>query len=126
MHKTRFAYYGGDIYMRSNVFGSMHNKDFDFRSGKPGDDEDNELDVKIVMMMMMMMMLMTIVLLAMANKGLHTNQSQFFITLQPSPWMDKRYVAFGKIIDGTQTLNKMEAVKTENERPINPVNNFSI
>lgn len=31
----------------------------------------------------------------MANKGPHSNGSQFYITLQPTPWMDRTYVAFG-------------------------------
>lgn len=34
-------------------------------------------------------------ILGMANKGPHTNGSQFYITLQPTPWMDRTYVAFG-------------------------------
>lgn len=34
-------------------------------------------------------------ILGMANKGRHTNASQFYITLQPTPWMDTQYVAFG-------------------------------
>ena len=34
-------------------------------------------------------------MLGMANRGRHTNQSQFYITLQPTPWMDTKYVAFG-------------------------------
>ena len=34
-------------------------------------------------------------ILSMANKGRHSNGSQFFITLQPSKWMDTKYVAFG-------------------------------
>ena len=31
----------------------------------------------------------------MANTGRHTNGSQFYITMQPAPFMDKKYVAFG-------------------------------
>lgn len=34
-------------------------------------------------------------ILAMANKGPHSNGSQFYITLQPTLWMDRSYVAFG-------------------------------
>ena len=33
--------------------------------------------------------------IGMANKGRHTNGSQFYITLQPAHWMDTKYVAFG-------------------------------
>lgn len=33
--------------------------------------------------------------LGMANKGPHSNGSQFYITLQPTSWMDRTYVAFG-------------------------------
>lgn len=35
--------------------------------------------------------------LGMANKGPHSNGSQFYITLQPAPWMDRTYVAFGSV-----------------------------
>lgn len=34
-------------------------------------------------------------ILGMANKGTHTNGSQFYITLQATPWMDCKYVCFG-------------------------------
>ena len=34
-------------------------------------------------------------IVGMANNGRHTNGSQFYITLQPAPSMDKKYVAFG-------------------------------
>lgn len=34
-------------------------------------------------------------ILGMANKGPHSNGSQFYITLEPTPWMDRTYVAFG-------------------------------
>ncbi|XP_043398726.1 probable inactive peptidyl-prolyl cis-trans isomerase-like 6 isoform X1 [Chelonia mydas] len=36
-------------------------------------------------------------ILGMANKGRHSNGSQFYITLQPTPYMDKKYVAFGYV-----------------------------
>lgn len=34
-------------------------------------------------------------ILGMANQGPHSNGSQFYITLQPTQWMDRKYVAFG-------------------------------
>ncbi|GFS05730.1 peptidyl-prolyl cis-trans isomerase [Elysia marginata] len=56
-------------------------------------------------------------IVGMANRGRHTNGSQFYITLQPSPWMDTKYVAFGKVIEGTEVLKLMEQQETMNERP---------
>lgn len=35
--------------------------------------------------------------LGMVNKGHHSNGSQFYITLQPTPYLDKKYVAFGYV-----------------------------
>lgn len=34
-------------------------------------------------------------MVGMSNHGRHTNGSQFYITLQPAPYMDKQHVAFG-------------------------------
>ncbi|NXG50245.1 PPIL6 protein, partial [Psilopogon haemacephalus] len=56
-------------------------------------------------------------ILGMANRGRHTNASQFYITFQPAPHLDKRYVAFGQLIEGTEVLQKLEDVPTCNERP---------
>ncbi|EDO41091.1 predicted protein [Nematostella vectensis] len=53
----------------------------------------------------------------MANKGRHTNGSQFYITLQPAPWMDTKYVAFGQVIEGLNVLDVLEGQETFNERP---------
>lgn len=58
-------------------------------------------------------------IVGMANKGRHSNSSQFYITFQPAPWMDCQYVAFGQVIEGLDTLAKMEALDTYNERPLN-------
>ncbi|NWW94229.1 PPIL6 protein, partial [Rhynochetos jubatus] len=55
--------------------------------------------------------------LGMANKGRHSNGSQFYITLQPAPYLDRKYVAFGQLIEGTEVLQRLEVVPTYNERP---------
>jgi len=60
-------------------------------------------------------------IVGMANQGRHTNGSQFYITLQPCPWMNTKYVAFGKVIEGTEVLKKMEEQETMNERPIKDI-----
>jgi len=44
----------------------------------------------------------------MANQGRNTNGSQFYITLKEIPYFDKKYVAFGRIIEGSETLAKLE------------------
>ncbi|XP_049856975.1 probable inactive peptidyl-prolyl cis-trans isomerase-like 6 [Schistocerca gregaria] len=56
--------------------------------------------------------------LSMANDGRHTNGSQFIITLQPAPWMDYYYVAFGQVVEGENTLKLLESVNTAYERPL--------
>ncbi|XP_041832557.1 probable inactive peptidyl-prolyl cis-trans isomerase-like 6 [Melanotaenia boesemani] len=56
-------------------------------------------------------------ILGMANEGPHSNGSQFYITLQPTPWMDKTYVAFGQVVEGVGVLRKLEEAPTCNERP---------
>ncbi|XP_039873722.1 probable inactive peptidyl-prolyl cis-trans isomerase-like 6 isoform X2 [Simochromis diagramma] len=56
-------------------------------------------------------------ILGMANKGAHSNGSQFYITLQPTPWMDKTYVAFGQVVEGLDVLRRLEEASTCNERP---------
>ncbi|KAI4890936.1 hypothetical protein NFI96_033192 [Prochilodus magdalenae] len=56
-------------------------------------------------------------ILGMANQGPHSNGSQFYITLQPAPWMDRNYVAFGQVVEGTEVLKTLEEVPTYNERP---------
>lgn len=54
----------------------------------------------------------------MANAGKNTNGSQFFILFKDTPWLDGRHVVFGKVIEGYDVLDKMEAVKTNSrDRP---------
>ncbi|XP_023578115.1 peptidyl-prolyl cis-trans isomerase-like 6 isoform X2 [Octodon degus] len=56
--------------------------------------------------------------LGMVNKGRHSNGSQFYVTLQAAPYLDRKYVAFGQLIEGTEVLKQLEFVPTENERPV--------
>ena len=53
----------------------------------------------------------------MSNDGRNSNGSQFYITLQAIPFMDKKYVAFGKVVEGSETLKKLESIYTQNQRP---------
>ncbi|XP_029451154.1 probable inactive peptidyl-prolyl cis-trans isomerase-like 6 isoform X2 [Rhinatrema bivittatum] len=56
-------------------------------------------------------------ILAMANKGRHSMAHSFYITLQAAPYLDRKYVAFGELIEGTEILKELESVPTYNERP---------
>ncbi|XP_051908924.1 probable inactive peptidyl-prolyl cis-trans isomerase-like 6 isoform X1 [Hippocampus zosterae] len=55
--------------------------------------------------------------LGMANKGPHSNGSQFYITLQQTRWMDLTYVAFGQVVEGVDVLRRIEEAPTTNQRP---------
>ena len=48
--------------------------------------------------------------LSMANAGPNTNGSQFFLNFVATPHLDGRHVVFGKVVDGLDVLDKMEAV----------------
>lgn len=43
--------------------------------------------------------------------------TQFYVLLQPANWMKNRYVAFGQLIDGEKTLQKIESVPVWYETP---------
>lgn len=58
--------------------------------------------------------------LSMANSGIHSNASQFCISLRALPWMHQKYVAFGKLVEGSHVLDKLESVHAVNGRPVKP------
>merc|ERR1711972_1184148 len=49
-------------------------------------------------------------LLSMANSGPNTNGSQFFLTVAATPHLDGKHVVFGEVVEGVETVKKMEAV----------------
>ncbi|MFW6189757.1 MAG: peptidylprolyl isomerase [Planctomycetota bacterium] len=65
--------------------------------------------------------------LSMANAGPNTGGSQFFITLDATPWLDGKHAVFGRLMDGVEVLHRIGSVETdEKDRPVEPVTIESI
>ena len=58
-------------------------------------------------------------ILSMANRGRHTNSSQFFITLGNASHLDGKHVAFGRVVRGMDAVRQMATVETDaRDKPI--------
>ena len=60
-------------------------------------------------------------LLSMANRGPDTDGSQFFITFGPARNLDDKHTIFGEVVEGMETVRKLEELGTQDGEPRQPL-----
>jgi peptidylprolyl isomerase len=55
-------------------------------------------------------------ILGMANDGEHTAASSFYVTVGKSSWMNGRYVAFGRVIEGLDLVRTLHGLETKHSQ----------
>lgn len=61
-------------------------------------------------------------LLAMANSGPNTNGSQFFITVDATPWLNMHHTIFGEVTNGYDVVDTIANVpKSADDRPLEEI-----
>ena len=97
-------------------------KDFMIQGGDPAGDGTGGSGVKLDDEINAQLQFTSSGILAMANGGADTSDSQFFITNEPTRWLDFRYTILGFLTSGNDILQKIESVPTgANDKPVHDV-----
>lgn len=59
--------------------------------------------------------------IGMSKFGRNQNGSVFYVTVRPMPHLDRHLVAFGRVIEGMDTIRTIAALANTNQRPISSV-----
>lgn len=60
--------------------------------------------------------------LGMCNDGEHSNASSFYITMKKMSWMNGKYVAFGRVIDGMRVVEEIHSQEVKhNQTPVESI-----
>lgn len=61
-------------------------------------------------------------ILSMANSGVDSNGSQFFVTVTNTPWLDGLHSVFGQVVEGMDIVHALSKVPTgAQDRPVTPI-----